>query len=121
LRNAANSRNHFSLRSTRRRKCKDNDFGVYEDDWGELPEPTSALGIYKREHRAFTIVSTENMRYEEYIEMQMEMRFKREEADYRDYTRQLYASWVAGFHLEYRFLNAGVGLTDWSGRVRTLV
>ena len=70
---------------------------IYDRDWGELPPRWEFI---RKSTGPFTTVSTENIRYKEYIEKQMKKHFDREEKAYEGYTAPLYASWVAGFHRE---------------------
>jgi hypothetical protein len=105
------------LRSIKHRILKTTIFEVYEGDWGEFPPRWE----FTRECTGpFTIVSTENMRYKEYIEMHMKKRFEREEEDYKDYTALalcVMGCWLlSGVEIpEY-----GRWPDDWSRRVRTL-
>ena len=97
---------------------KNNDFEVYEGDWGEFPPRWE----FTREcTRPFTIVSTENMRYKEYIKMHMKKRFEREEEDYKDYTAL--AVCVMGCWLPpgVEVSECGRRPDNWPRNVRTLV
>ena len=64
-------------------KIRNDNFGVYEDDWREsFPR----WDFTRASTGPFSIVSHVNMRYEKYIEAEMEKRFEKEEEDYEDYT-----------------------------------
>lgn len=95
---------------------KNNDFGGYEGDWGEFPPRWE----FTRESTGpFTIVSNANMRYKEYIQMQMKRRFEREEEDYKQYTTP--ALYIMGCWLPpgIEIPECGRWPDDWTGWVRT--
>ncbi|KIM93136.1 hypothetical protein OIDMADRAFT_61922 [Oidiodendron maius Zn] len=64
-------------------KIQNDKFEVYEDDWREsFPR----WDFTRSSTGPFSTVSPANMRYEKYIEAEMEKRFKKEERNYEDYT-----------------------------------
>jgi hypothetical protein len=97
---------------------KNNDFEAYEGDWGEFPPRWE---FTRGSTGPFTVIFTENMRYKEYIEIQMEKHFKREEEDYEDYITL--ALCVMGCWLPpgVEIPECGRWPDDWTGWVRTQV
>jgi hypothetical protein len=97
---------------------KSNDFEVYEGNWGEFPPYWEFI---RGSTGPFTIISIENMRYKEYIEIQMEKRFKREEEDYKDYIAPSIC--IMGYWLPpgVDIPECGRWPDDWTGRVRMQV
>lgn len=96
---------------------KNNDFEVYKRDSGDYP-PRWEFTRKCSSH--FTDVSHENENYKEFIETQMEKRFKQEEEDYKGYSAPL-------IHVMGCWLPSGVEIPEcgrwpdgWSVAVRTL-
>lgn len=59
---------------------KNNNFKKYESDWGDF---APRLEFTQKSAGPFTIVSDKNIWYKNYIQMDIEQRFKREEQDYQ--------------------------------------